>query len=420
MYVKSVRIKNYMVHQDTRMQLSPLTVFVGPNGGGKSAFFDALLNFSMLSRGNLRQAFGPYPYSYRATVFRGAQRVSRIGYEVALCRDHDDGPYLAYEIDYSQTGMAEDEPQFTIFAERLRLQPDGKVIFDRENPESYALAKGLNLENDRSVFSAIRHRQIVGESKDKDDLVAYCVQQISRFNKFRLDPAVVAAPSRLPDMGGEGAPAIVPRVGYHGEDLASTLYYLKEIQAPELDRIKERMREVDPQFADFEFNILGSTDRVAFGVVYNDPRGTVPSVRLSSGILAYLGLIVLVCSPNRPPVMMIEEPENGLTPQAIKCFYRAVRELAHNLDRDRQSQILISSHSPFVICEAWNGEDRDFIHQVKVEAGRAVIRKFSQVVQDQRVVLAKDKSGQRTHLSLGNAEEIMSGYLSSVEPVPAT
>ena len=129
-------------------------------------------------------------------------------------------------------------------------------------------------------------------------------------------------------------------------------------------------------------------------------------------MLIYIGLIVLVCTPNRSPVLMIEEPENGLTPQAAKAFYQAVRLLAFNDIPEQRSQILISSHSPFVICEAWNGEDRDFIHQAKVVDGRAVIRKFSTVVSEHGIQLSKDASGQRTILSLKTAEEIMSGYLS--------
>ena len=97
-------------------------------------------------------------------------------------------------------------------------------------------------------------------------------------------------------------------------------------------------------------------------------------------MLIFIGLIVLVATPNRPPVLMIEEPENGLTPQAIKAFYQSLRILALNPKPEQRSQILISSHSPFVICEAWNGEDRDFIQQVKVTEGRTGIRKFSAVV----------------------------------------
>jgi hypothetical protein len=151
--------------------------------------------------------------------------------------------------------------------------------------------------------------------------------------------------------------------------------------------------------------------KVWFSMQFHDERGTVPSVRISHGLLLFLGLMVLVYSPNRPPVMLIQEPENGLTPTALKEFYKAVRELAHREDVTQRSQVLISSHSPFIICEAWNGDDREFIHQVKVENGRAVIRKFSEAIKEQGIQLQKDKSGQRTILGLRTAEELMSGYL---------
>ena len=203
----------------------------------------------------------------------------------------------------------------------------------------------------------------------------------------------------------------MPRIGYHGEDLAATLYYLSETQHASYTAICEKVRELVPEFAEFEFNTVG-TDRIAFAVLYTDRRQSVPSVRLSSGMLIYIGLIVMVSTPNRPPVLMIEEPENGLTPQAVKSFYQAVRKLAFHESPEHRSQVLLSSHSPFVICEAWNGEDRDFIYQVRVTDGKALVRKFSAVIQEQGIQLAKDAAGQRTQLGLKNAEEIMSGYLS--------
>ena len=145
-------------------------------------------------------------------------------------------------------------------------------------------------------------------------------------------------------------------------------------------------------------------------MAFEDDRGTVPAVHLSDGIRLFVGLMVLIHSPNRPPVMLIEEPENGLTPTALKAFYKAARKLAFAENPAGASQILISSHSPFVICEAWNGEDREFIHQFKIENGHAVVRRFSQAVEEQHIVLAKE-GGKRTHLGLRNAEELMSGYL---------
>jgi predicted ATPase len=408
MYIRQFRIRNYLIHQDTSVALSPLTIFVGPQGGGKSAFFDAMLNFSIVSRGNLRQAFAAYPYSYRATIHRAASKVSRIGYRATLARSSEASESLDYEIEYAQTATAEDEPTFNIFHETLTRQPGGAVLFDRRDPEAYPITRTVELQSDRSLFAALRHARLAGTTAvDADDLVLYCTEQISRFNKFRLDAVVLAQTSRMPDPSG----MTLPRIGYHGEDLAATLYHLNETKDPALDSITKNVSIIDPQFAGFDFNAVG-TERIAFSARYSDARQLVPSVRLSSGMLTYVGLITLVSTSSRPPVLMIEEPENGLTPQAIKCFYAAVRSLATNENPEHRSQVLISSHSPYVICEAWNGEDRDFIHQVKVVNGKAQIRKFSQVVEDEKIHLRKDKVGERTVLGLVNAEEIMAGYLS--------
>jgi recombinational DNA repair ATPase RecF len=59
-FIREIRFRNYSIYRDSKIRLSPLTVLIGPNRGGKSAIFEALLNFSMISRGNLRQAFNRY------------------------------------------------------------------------------------------------------------------------------------------------------------------------------------------------------------------------------------------------------------------------------------------------------------------------------------------------------------------------
>jgi len=69
MYIHELAVRNYLIHKNTKLSLSPVTVLVGPNGGGKSALFDAILNFSIVARGNIRQGFGQYPYSFSATRY---------------------------------------------------------------------------------------------------------------------------------------------------------------------------------------------------------------------------------------------------------------------------------------------------------------------------------------------------------------
>jgi len=330
---------------------------------------------------------------------------------VSLSRTIADKEYLRYRVDYSQKGGTGDptgSPSFEIKDEELVHLPDEKVLFDRADIDASPLSKAIKyVEEDRGIFAALRAAFLGKEPETKYPLVGEAAREISRFNRFRLSTYDLGGASRLPDLAEEGS---APRLSHTGEDLAASLYYMQEKKDPALDTIRALVQEVVPGFEEFQFTFWGA-DKVAFSMVFDDERGAVPAVRLSDGIRLFVGLMVLIYSPNRPPVMLIEEPENGLTPTALKAFYRAARQLAFPKNPAEASQIVISSHSPFIICEAWNGEDREFIHQFKIENGKAVVRRFSEAVEEQHIVLAKE-DGQRTHLGLRNAEELMSGYLS--------
>jgi AAA domain, putative AbiEii toxin, Type IV TA system len=312
---------------------------------------------------------------------------------------------LNYTINYAQGGTADPgNPTFQIFTEHLESST-GTKLFDRDNPSVSPLKHALkHVEMDYGILAAARKASFEGND-DGIQIVSDCAKEIGRFNRFRLSPSELSRPSRMPEPGEDAA----PRLGYEGADLASCLYYMNETEDPALTTIISEVQQVLPSFAAFEFNVVG-VDKVAFSMKFSDGRGSINAARMSHGNLIFLGLMVLTYSQNRPPVMLIEEPENGLTPAALKRFYQAVRSLAFRDDEGQRSQILISSHSPFVMCEAWNGEDRDFIQQLKIEEGNCVIRKLSDAITQQGVVLAKDDSGNRTHLSLGNAAELMSGY----------
>src|SRR5271157_4892435 len=41
--LKEVRLKNFKLHRDTKIEVAPITVFMGPNNSGKSSIFQALL-----------------------------------------------------------------------------------------------------------------------------------------------------------------------------------------------------------------------------------------------------------------------------------------------------------------------------------------------------------------------------------------
>jgi predicted ATPase len=123
LYLSRLHIKNYMIHQDTEVDLYPITVFVGLNNSGKSALFDALLNFSMVSRGKLHEAFQMGPWSFAARKHHGASPAARIAYSVDVHAQPDAEEFIRYSIQFREVAHG-----LTIMAERVELHPEGDSI----------------------------------------------------------------------------------------------------------------------------------------------------------------------------------------------------------------------------------------------------------------------------------------------------
>jgi hypothetical protein len=242
MFIRHFEVANYMIHKSTSVELYPVTVFVGSNNAGKSALFDSLLNFSMVSRGKLAQAFGLGPYSYHSIRYRGASAASRIRFKVELSMAHDSTEALTYTISYAE--KKGDPPDYVIYDEGLERTDSGHLIFDRADPDACEMPGVIqHIGSDRSLFAAIRRAQVADDYVEVDPLVTHVAREISRINKFRLVPFNLSRPSRLPDTAIDYPdPARTPRLDHDGDGLAGVLYYLAEIDSPILDEIVDRLR----------------------------------------------------------------------------------------------------------------------------------------------------------------------------------
>jgi hypothetical protein len=70
-----------------------------------------------------------------------------------------------------------------------------------------------------------------------------------------------------------------------------------------------------------------------------------PSWLLSEGTLRLLALTLLAYAPASPGVLLIEEPENGLHPQAIETVFQSLSSIY-------DSQVFVASHSPILLSHA--------------------------------------------------------------------
>lgn len=235
MFIRQFGVSNFKIHKNTSLDLYPITVFVGPNSGGKSAIFDALINFSMVCRGNLSEAFNQYPFSFDALRHHGASSSARIRYEADLSQNPESDETLHYLIEFSQNPGTEGGPTYAIHNEELRV---GSTLVFSRSMDVCNLAGLASLRFDeRSVFAAIRRAEWSDQFSSANPIIATCAREISRIGRYRLDPALLARAGRVVGVRpGESETSIqMPWLSYQGEDLASSF----RNPVPEIHQRKE-------------------------------------------------------------------------------------------------------------------------------------------------------------------------------------
>lgn len=101
------------------------------------------------------------------------------------------------------------------------------------------------------------------------------------------------------------------------------------------------LKTLNPNFTDFDVQIEGSSVQVFL----TENRKITPALRLSDGTLRYLCLLALLCHPNPPPLVCIEEPEMGLHPDVFHGLAALMREAS------KRMQLVVTTHSDiFVDC----------------------------------------------------------------------
>jgi hypothetical protein len=127
-------LTNYRSFEDAEFTLEPLTVFIGPVGGGKSNVFRALAWLQQALRRKPAEMFGPYPYDFWSHRYRGASTSSAgIAIEVTVGGLAE---FPGEDADYRlEVAAAAGEP--VIAHERLTRRSAGGALdlFDRRGGE---------------------------------------------------------------------------------------------------------------------------------------------------------------------------------------------------------------------------------------------------------------------------------------------
>jgi predicted ATPase len=153
---------------------------------------------------------------------------------------------------------------------------------------------------------------------------------------IRWDPEVIRRPCELIP---EGRPLAI---GERGERTAAIYDALLSRNRSVFGRIEADVRRHFPTVKEVWLPVLNRSEK-ALGVILEDET-KVQADQMSEGLLYWLAFAVLP-HIDPTPILLIEEPENGLHPSRIAEVVKVLREVSNRM------QVIIATHSPLVINE---------------------------------------------------------------------
>jgi predicted ATPase len=354
--LRRIKIENFKAIQNSgSIKLTPLTVFIGNNGSGKSSIIEGLLTYQMIIQEGLDNAIN----YWRGFDYIRNRAVSHTLSPKNVDRLHEINPVsikLGYE-DYSLMMSISQSPSGEVFISeedliipkviRFVREIDGKVyrqdLHDRHDLHdeniSYEHGDWLNWERDaldtqgmlniRSVLSLL---QGIGK-------LTICTE-IAEWQFINFNPAVMGNP-------------IAPRLSADRVKLspnASNLgHYLLDLYKLDIDAFNglvETLQYVLPYAKDLQVQATSPAElERRIYLKMTEGNFQVPGWLLSTGTLRVVAILALLRHPFPPPLIIIEELENGLDPRTINLLVEEIRQAIES----GKTQVIITTHSPYLL-----------------------------------------------------------------------
>ncbi|MBI4578946.1 MAG: AAA family ATPase [Planctomycetes bacterium] len=320
--------------QSPTLQMRPLNVLIGPNGSGKSNFVEAI--------GLLRSAATKLTAPMRGQGGGGVTEWIWKG-----------SPSGRASVEAVITNLPERESlrhciEFTQSSARFELV-DERIEYAQRTPGHEEAHFFYRFQNGRPVLSiqdGTRRRlkredvamdeSILSQRRDPDQYpeLAHLANVYGKFRLYRewsFGRSSVFRSPQSADLPGDRLE----------EDFSNLGLFLNHLRGmPKANRaIIEQLRDLYAGLDDFDVRIKGGTVEVFL----SERDFIIPASRLSDGTLRYLCLLAILCDPEPPPLVCIEEPELGLHPDMLP---KVADLLATASER---TQLVVTTHSDLLV-----------------------------------------------------------------------
>ena len=319
-----LKIENFKSIDSLEVEgLAPFSVFVGANGSGKSNFFDALAFVSLFVRGGIEIALREHGgfENIRSKKREGAD-AKRFGFEIECDLLEEQ------EVDYSLSiNDLDSEPEIEEFVNE-GLYYSSLSLECRNHP---ILAPSSRPQLFPRVYSSPYYSSLSLEHRNHP-----LTKFLRNLNMYRIEPTGAKAS----DPSGFD-PTQLDR---NGHNLASVLHRL-ESDSEIREEIRDWMEMIVPGIEDIQTKQQKLDGRTALRFKEEGFEQAFPAHLVSDGTVYALCLLVAALNvPSGGGMTLIEEPERGLHPKAIRELIDLMRQQA-----TPENPIWLTTHSEAVV-----------------------------------------------------------------------
>ena len=359
MLIKSLHLKNILSFRDTRLDLQPLNVLIGPNGSGKSNLIDVigLLQAVPSDIAGFLRSNGPtgdwvwkgqeqsetepsfafvgmvmdppvngrnsrYPCIYGLTFTVEDHRVH------SLTENLDAVPPVAERLTYIEEDADKQLYGRTYFhaadgnGEIWPTPDDGRQGNHDEKPVAIQVPRG------KSVFSEIRnpveYPVLTQTARLLNEIKVYRNWHVGRDNPVRHPQRTDGDPNFL------------------AEDFSNLALVVNDLLSQRLEpSLNDYLSRFYESYESLHPRIFGNTIEL---IVNEAGMSTpLPASRLSDGTIRFIALLSILCHPDPPPLICIEEPEIAMHPDSQDLVVELL------IEASQRTQLIVTTHSPWLI-----------------------------------------------------------------------
>ncbi|PZV08802.1 MAG: chromosome segregation protein SMC [Leptolyngbya sp.] len=354
-FIHSLTLKNFLSYgsEGETIELEPLNVIIGPNASGKSNLIEAIKLFRALPQDihrRIRAGGGVSEWLWKGG---NESPIAELGCSMNFSIGDDSLSYLLKftssgqktEIIFERIYPTEDSPpnsqtsMLGDFSTRdfYRFEHGNafasKIIDASVNPGQTSRreeAKNLDILSNESILSQLKDPFSYPE-------ISYLAENFRKFYVYRELDVSRNSKIRSPQQTDLPEDFLLE----DGSNLGLVINNLQHQIGSQF--LIERFRDFYEDIEEIIPRIQGGTVQVFFRE--KGLRQPIPATRLSDGTLRYLCLLTILCHPNPPPLVCIEEPELGLHPDILPTVAKLL------IAASQRTQLIVTTHSETLVSE---------------------------------------------------------------------